>query len=412
VPQSVKSPRDSLPALQQKFEENGVPYASPQGYAPNAYFDMHSQSQAAVSNGNQQYGGYSNSQQLSISPDPAPHSQTYGSHEFQRTFHIPGVVTGYDRDFRVRYLPPVTTQPHTVYAPRAFAGVPRPHCSTPKQVASNSQLIAECAKSNLVREASQEQDDRLVWRDRSGNVVAETDVPFTRALALQNQHREIDPQLIQVISKFGGDISPNYHGEIDLANLFLPEYLNCCLFLTGIHPMAELVDLLAQFSKGKIFISKLYPPVPGEFETSAAKIAFTTREAAEALFNRANSPQPFAGLYVLGKRVEVIWNRDKYRPIENSAADQSRVIQIWGPEAMETEKIVEGLSQFIKFDLLLKREWTAPSGLRVCELHFPSILGQSRAAVKCLREYFKIGIYGHEYSVHFAPDPCAQRSSN
>jgi len=228
--------------------------------------------------------------------------------------------------------------------------------------------------------------------------------PFRPSRALTDEPRQVAPDVFQQIVELGLDINPNYQGEIDLENATLPEHLNCCIFVKDIPAYAGLKEVLSSIFEGKIFTSKLYPPVKGQFDTCAAKIAFTTREAAEALFYRAN--YGIFGMRVFGKRVTVMWNRDKSRAVEYSQSRQSRVVRIWGPRTFPTDEVVKFFHDNIAFELVDRREWVVAGDMKVLELHFPSILGQSRAAMKCFLEYKKIMDQNDRFAICYAPDPC------
>lgn len=43
---------------------------------------------------------------------------------------------------------------------------------------------------------------------------------------------------------------------------------------------------------------------------------------------------------------------------------------------------------------------------KVVELHFESILGQSRAAMKCFASWVNPMMYGESFKISYAPDPC------
>lgn len=52
-------------------------------------------------------------------------------------------------------------------------------------------------------------------------------------------------------------------------------------------------------------------------------------------------------------------------------------------------------------------EWLANNGDRkIIELHFQSILGQSRAAIKCFYSWLELTGNAEEYGIYYAPDPC------
>jgi len=94
-------------------------------------------------------------------------------------------------------------------------------------------------------------------------------------------------------------------------------------------------------------------------------------------------------------------------PTPESQFAQSRVIRIWGPVEAKLDSIIEELAKKVKFELVQQKEWTVAGGnTKVLELHFTSIVGQSRAIFKCFSIYKDMYDHFGEFSISYAPDPC------
>lgn len=232
---------------------------------------------------------------------------------------------------------------------------------------------------------------------------------FRPSRAVMNEPHKLSSELTRFACKHSFDLNKNYKGGFNLENVMLPESQNCCLFIRNAPGHARLSDFLAPIYEGKVFNSKLYPPILGQFLTSAAKVAFTNRAAAQSLLNRAKYSAD--GVRVLGRRVIVMWNRDKSRPATDSEYHQSRVVEITGPEDFSSLEFIQLFSRYIQFELTDYKEWKVVGGKKVLQLHFASILGQSRAAMKCFIEWKKLYDPMDGFSIAYGHDPSDMANS-
>jgi hypothetical protein len=206
------------------------------------------------------------------------------------------------------------------------------------------------------------------------------DVPFQPSHKRMNRRRILPPELAQRALNAG--VNLNSEGEIDIRNAELPNNQNCCLFITDIPRAATLKDHFSRFVKGSVFSYRVDPAVEGQFHTCAAKLAFTTRSAAEAFHFRANNQ---GGVRILDRKGNVKWNRSKIRPLEGSEHHQPRVLRVRGSTTLSTATLLGFLHAHIDFEFVDLKEWLTGGGsFKVIELHFQSILGQSRSAMKCI----------------------------
>jgi hypothetical protein len=227
------------------------------------------------------------------------------------------------------------------------------------------------------------------------------DRPFRPSRKLLNTEPVRSPEMEEALMHVG--FNPNYKGDVKWEVLEIPDEENCCLYLKGIPEYATRQQIFDQLCMGGIYTFKLDPPIPERYTTCAAKVAYTTRAAAERLVDHALT----FGLFILGNRVKVSWNRNKTRELEGLEARQSRVIQICGPNKMGASKLIEFFHSNIDFTLVECHEWLTANGSRkVVEIHFESILGQSRAAMKCFAQTANSMEDGNDYSVSYAADPC------
>jgi hypothetical protein len=211
--------------------------------------------------------------------------------------------------------------------------------------------------------------------------------------------------MLNTLYRLGITLSRNYQGDLNIENVLLPNDQSCSLHLTYIPADATTHDVFQAISEGGIY--NYSPSGPqGFYSTSAAHLAFKTRTAAELFYFRAKFSE--RGVRVLGQRIAVIWNRNKSAPLEDSQMDQSRVLRIWGPKDLVSSSEIEELfHRNLKFELVDQKEWLQCDGqIRVVELFFQSILGQSRQAKKCFLKNIKSGNLDASLSIAYAPDPC------
>lgn len=229
---------------------------------------------------------------------------------------------------------------------------------------------------------------------------------FQPSKALCDNRKGQIPQTINLLRLVGITTSVHYQGDVNMVNILLPKKENCSLFLGRLPARATPADIFNDISEGGIFHCSIAAALPGKHSTAAAHLAFKTRAAAEDFYTRADDPS--RGFYVLGHRIKVTWNRNKLSGLEDSQMYQSRVVRIWGPSAYVNSHEIEALlHNFIKFELVDRREWFAHGGeIRVVELSFPSIFGQSRAAMKLLCEKQHAGMLHRLLSFAYAPDKC------
>jgi hypothetical protein len=201
--------------------------------------------------------------------------------------------------------------------------------------------------------------------------------------------------------------NPKYQGdltELDIVNATCPPDLNCAIRIENISAHATYFDIFACFKEGKVFSFSKREPIPGRFPNCAARLVFTTRHAAEAFVARGQSLE---GISLHGYRFSVKWNRDACRPVRDGERHQSRVIRVMGPEKELCAQGIEAVFHtHIKFKLVDIREWLVDGHKKVVELHFCSILGQSRVAYKFFHEYMEFWGLTGRFSIGFGPDPC------
>jgi hypothetical protein len=206
--------------------------------------------------------------------------------------------------------------------------------------------------------------------------------------------------------------NPLYRGDLtdlDISNATCPPELNCAIRIENISCKATNTEIFAMFTEGKVFSFSKKDPIPGRFLNCAARLVFTTRAAAEAFITRGQSS---GGIVLYGDRFRVKWNRDACRPVRDGERHQSRVIRVMGPEKELCAAGLEALFHtHIKFNLLDSKEWIIDNGKKIVELHFCSILGQSRIAYKFFHEYMEAWKLTGRFSIGFGPDPCDSSAS-
>ncbi|KAH8597104.1 hypothetical protein B0O99DRAFT_685024 [Bisporella sp. PMI_857] len=198
----------------------------------------------------------------------------------------------------------------------------------------------------------------------------------------------------------------NYRGEMNIDEMWIPERMNCKVFVTGIPAVASRKDIFAAINEGKIVSLSYNPPLRGKFSTAAASITFATRESSDKFMARAQSDGQ--GVFIRGKRVKAVRNRSKAAPQDEIDEIQTRIIQIYGPPGLiKLGTIVYVLRKFIKFELVNGFETIIEDGRRkTVTLEFESIIGQSRAAVKCLLALAEEEGVGGKIKIQYLADPC------
>jgi len=94
-------------------------------------------------------------------------------------------------------------------------------------------------------------------------------------------------------------------------------------------------------------------------------------------------------------------------PAEDWELKQSRAIRVIGSnEEVSGAKLEKFFHKKIDFELVDRREWFVGQGKTMVEFSFPSVRGQSRVAVKCIKESIRGAAMEEEYEVCYAWDPC------
>jgi len=197
---------------------------------------------------------------------------------------------------------------------------------------------------------------------------------------------------------------PTYKGDLDLEDEWLPENQNCKLFVTGVPADATRKEIFDAIKDGKVTTFSYNQAQYPRFRTAAFSISFADRDSSDRFFNRANGE----GISIRGFRIKVVRDRTKMRALEEWESLQSRVIRVYGPVGtLSLARIIHVLKKFIKFDLVHGTENTIDGGARsIVTIHFESIVGQSRSAIKCLMNLAKEeGLQDHVHT-RYLPDPC------
>lgn len=232
---------------------------------------------------------------------------------------------------------------------------------------------------------------------------------FAPARALYHQPQPALSQRIGLLRAAGFSVSQNYQGDINMSNLVVRPEESCSLYLRFIPADASPNDVFESIFEGGVFSFSLSPPT-GQFTTAAAHLVFKTRKASEDFHFRAN--QTLGGVRILGRRIKVSWNRNRYPQLGPFEMKQSRVLRISGPTEKLTAAGVELFFHYsVKFELAHRREWLLNDGsIRVIEFGFNSILGQSRVVMKCFHEYMRLGWLDESLKITYAPDFCDRGS--
>lgn len=231
--------------------------------------------------------------------------------------------------------------------------------------------------------------------------------PFKPSRALLDLPRSIDPDLAYMAQRVGLDLGSNYKGDITkehIYNAIAPVSDNCALHIIGLPADITLKEVFSVIV-GKVFSFQLHRPVPGKWTGCGARLVFTNRTATEEFYWKARSG---FGIVIRGQQIRVLWNRDPCRPQHYADRNQSRVLQITGPNHPNFS--AQGMEEFFRskllFDLVERKEYLAVDGSKVVELHFPSILGQSRPAMKQFYEMLDETQQRNFFKIHYAADPC------
>ncbi|KAI9836788.1 MAG: hypothetical protein M1819_000953 [Sarea resinae] len=145
----------------------------------------------------------------------------------------------------------------------------------------------------------------LQIQDRRQNMAMQRHMTETQAFALSHEEQQAQDSTEEEI--------PN--GE------------NCSLWLTGLPGNVTLTDLFSVLCGGKVAAAKITGPEASFSHTAAAKVTFSARSEAEAMLLRAR----YRPIKLLGKKISVVWNRNKRRPLDQVTARRiSRVLVVSG----------------------------------------------------------------------------------
>lgn len=210
----------------------------------------------------------------------------------------------------------------------------------------------------------------------------------------------------------GMQVNPQYRGDLtdlDIANASCPPDQNCAVRIENISAQATCAEIFSLIYEGKIFSFSIKDPIPGRFQNCAARLVFTTRQAAVAFVTRGRR---WEGIVLHGYRFLVKWNRDACRPVREGERHQSRIIQVTGPEHDFNVEWLERLFHTqIAFQAVETREWLIPGDQKVVQISFNSILGQSRIAYKFFYQYMDDFQLRDRFSVTWGLDPCERRAA-
>ena len=228
---------------------------------------------------------------------------------------------------------------------------------------------------------------------------------FNPSRILPGQRRIISAPLLQLAHRMGYNLNGNYEGEIDefaVRNANCPPDQNCSLFIVNVHVDVSAGEFFGLIREGPIFSFHRKLPQEG-IDTCAVSLVFTTREAAEAFYYRCNNP----GIRLYGRRFRAMWNRERVWPVPSGEAFQSRVVRITGPKDQVSGKgLLDFFGKFLSYTLSGARE-KVEGNMRIVEIAFGSIRGQSRAAFKLFHLEVMNAPGGDVFSIEYAPDPCA-----
>ncbi|KAG9229303.1 hypothetical protein BJ875DRAFT_364509, partial [Amylocarpus encephaloides] len=224
---------------------------------------------------------------------------------------------------------------------------------------------------------------------------------FRPSWKLTGGHRLLDEDAISRARKVGLDLDSNYEGKISerrIQNAQIPPYANCAVHISGIPVQTTSADILRSITEGKIFAFNRVDP-NSRHKEAAANVTFIDRQAAERYMIKSQS----SGIRINGTMVDVNWNRIAAGPSSNRL--QSRVIRITGPrEEINAEALEDFLHTRTVFELVDRSELWHAQGRKSATLSFCQILGQSRIAVRCLRQHAMEK--GMDWVVSYSKDPC------
>jgi len=264
------------------------------------------------------------------------------------------------------------------------------------------------APSRYVLEAQRKSQAPNNTTEQSSSINTRDFFPFGEAYNVSGAYSTVATEVTETIvnSSDYKDKIPRlaYKGDLDLEAEWLPESLNCKLFVTGVHPSASRKEIFDAIKDGKVHTFSYNPATLPRFRTAAFSISFANRESSDRFKNRADGE----GVYIKGLRIKVVRDRTKMPALEEYEHMQTRVVRIYGsPGTLSLARIVHVLRKFIKFELVHGTENTIDGGRRsVATLHFESIVGQSRAAVKCLMNLAKNEGLENQIRTRYQPDPC------
>lgn len=188
------------------------------------------------------------------------------------------------------------------------------------------------------------------------------------------QERKIDPEVARKAFEAGVGIDPNYHGEFNeksIEDRFIPEDENTAVFVKYIDPSVSDEEIFAAIQEGGVYSFCKKDPKPPKFPYCGATLAFNTRTAAIHFLDRSNN----SGIFLGGRRVEVVPSFIPCRGLELDKSHQTRVLKIVGPEELiNADEIEKKFRQKIVFGLVKRPEWVR-DGKKTVEFHFHSILG-------------------------------------
>lgn len=188
------------------------------------------------------------------------------------------------------------------------------------------------------------------------------------------EERKIDSEVARKALEAGVGIDINYHGEFtekSIEDMFIPEDENTAVFIKYIDPSVPDKEIFAAIHEGGIYSFCKKDPKPPKFPYCGATLAFNTRTAAVNFLDRSNN----AGIFLGGRRIEVVPSFIPFRGLELDKLHQTRVLKIVGPEELiDADEIEKQFRRKIVFGLVKRPEWIR-DGKKKVEFHFHSILG-------------------------------------
>jgi len=184
-----------------------------------------------------------------------------------------------------------------------------------------SQLSVKESTSNIDRPTSTSNKRDLAPKKRP--------TTFEKSRVFQGVRSVATPESVALAASVGVDLSKTkYLGDFDekmAADAVVPWDQNCSVWIPNIDnsvPIAELFDCIRE---GKV--SNLNLRSAGEgYTRAAATITFMKRKAAEDFMAKARR----GNLLLRGIPHKAQWSRNKVAPINGSALEQSRVVQLRG----------------------------------------------------------------------------------